>query len=80
MSFSTTPTQTPTLWKPGGTMMVVIGEISISITQTHNNQLGKWCKITISGSNNQSLTIFNIYNTINTSIAQAGPAKIFSQQ
>lgn len=80
ISFSMTPTQTSTLWKPGGTMMVTIGEISHNIKQTHNNQLGQWCTTTISGPNNQSLTIFNVCNTMNTSIAQAGPATIFSQQ
>lgn len=39
-SFSTTSTQIPTLWKPGGTVMVFLGELSHRITHTKNNQLG----------------------------------------
>ena len=61
-------------------MMIIIGELSHSIIQTKNDQLGRWCQITIKGANEQSLTIFNVYNTVNTSIAQAGPATIFLQQ
>ena len=60
--------------------MVIIGDISHSITHTQNDQLGRWCQITIEGANQQSLTIFNVYNTINTSISQAGPSTIYSQQ
>ena len=77
---SSTPIHSPTIWKPGGTMMVTIGEIAHSIQRTHTNNLGRWCMTRIEQANQQFLTIFNVYNTVDTNIKTAGPSTIYMQQ
>jgi hypothetical protein len=42
--------------------------------------LGRWTWITLQGSNNESITIYNVYNVCKNTIGRAGPATAFAQQ
>ena len=78
--FSTTPIRSPTHWKPGGIMTVTVNEISHSVSSYETDDLGRWCKITLSNNKGSSLTVYNVYNTINNNISTAGPSTIWMQQ
>ena len=78
--FSTTPIQSPSDWKPGGTMLVILGKLTHSITNTSSDSMGRWCRATIELADNKQFIIYSSYNVIDTSIATAGPNTIFFQQ
>ena len=80
MIFSTTPIQSPTSWKPGGTMLAVVGSLAHSVTEHHADHLGRWSKVIINGNNNKRLIVYNVYNVVSSSIETAGHHTIFYQQ
>ena len=78
--FSTTPIQSPTSWKPGGTMLAVVGSLAHSVTEHHADHLGRWSKVVINGNNDKRLIVYNVYNVVSTSIDNVGHHTIFHQQ
>ena len=78
--FSTTPIRAPTHWKPGGIMTVTVNEVSHSVSSCKTDELGRWCQITLTNTKGKPLTIYNVYNTINNTLAKAGPSTIWMQQ
>jgi hypothetical protein len=77
---ATSPCHSPTAWKPGGTLLVVLGSWSHAVTHTGHDSLGRWCRATLSGRDGSLITVYSVYNVVKTSIAQAGPSTIFAQQ
>lgn len=77
---SNTPLQAPTHWKPGGIMTVVVNEIVHSVITSQADELGRWCQITIATKHGQPITLYNVYNTINNTVARARPSTIWMQQ
>ena len=77
---SHTPIKTSTNWKPGGTILAIMGKYSQYITSTNSDQMGRWCKATIAGAKGKQLIIYSAYNVVKINITQAGPSKIYAQQ
>lgn len=49
--FGTMPIKSPTGWKPGGTMLVIIGHLSKSVCSTSSDVMGRWCCATLEFAN-----------------------------
>jgi hypothetical protein len=77
---STSPIQAPNAWKPGGTLLAVVGHWSHSVIDTGADELGRWSRATLSGRDGSLLTIYSIYNVVNVKIGQVGPSTVFAQQ
>jgi hypothetical protein len=77
---ATSPCHSPTAWKPGGTLLVVLGAWSHAVTDTGQDELGRWCRATLAGRDGSLTTVYSIYNVVKTTIAQAGPSTVFAQQ
>jgi hypothetical protein len=77
---SSTPIQSPTSWKPGGTILAVLGTWSHTVTTVSSDSLGRWCKATLSGRDGSLLSVFSLYNVVKTDISKVGPSTIFAQQ
>jgi hypothetical protein len=77
---STSPCHSPTAWKPGGTLLVVLGTWSHAVTTTGHDELGRWCRATLAGRDGSLITVYSAYNVVKGSIAQAGPSTVFAQQ
>jgi hypothetical protein len=77
---SSTPIRSPTSWKPGGTILAVLGTWSHTVTATSSDSLGRWCKATLSGRDGSLLSVYSLYNVVKTDISKVGPATIFAQQ
>ena len=77
---ATTPCHSPTAWKPGGTLLVVLGSWSHAVTHTIQDQLGRWCGATLSGTDGSLVSIYSFYNVVKNNIDQAGPSTVFAQQ
>jgi hypothetical protein len=77
---STTPIRSPTAWKPGGTILAVLGTWSHTVTTVSSDSLGRWCKATLSGRDGSLLSVYSLYNVVKTDISKAGPATIYAQQ
>ena len=61
-------------------MTVTVNEVSHSVSSCDTDQLGRWCQITLTNTKEKLLTIYNVYNTINNTLAKAGPSTIWMQQ
>lgn len=46
---STSPIQAPHAWKPGGTLLAVVGHWSHSVLDTSADELGRWSRVTLGG-------------------------------
>ena len=79
MTFSTVGIKAETQAKPGGTILVINGNLASNIIHTHTDNLGRWCNVIIQ-LQQQRISVFSIYNTTKTSITTAGPTTIFFQQ
>ena len=44
------------------------------------DDLGRWCQITLTNTKRNQLTIYNVYNTIKSTLTKAGPSTIWIQQ
>ena len=77
---ATSPCHSPTAWKPGGTLLAVLGTWSHAVTQTGQDALGRWCSATLAGSDGTLTTVYSFYNVVKTTIDQAGPSTVFAQQ
>jgi hypothetical protein len=77
---ATSPCHSPTAWKPGGTLLAILGTWSHAVTHTGQDSLGRWCCATLAGRDGTLTTVYSYYNVVNTTIDQAGPSTIYAQQ
>jgi hypothetical protein len=77
---STSPIRSPRAWKPGGTLLAVVGHWSHSVLDTGADELGRWSRVTLGGTDGSLLTIYSLYNCVDVKIGQVGPTTVFAQQ
>jgi hypothetical protein len=77
---STTCIKAPSTWKPGGTLLIVVGKWATAVVRKSNDDLGRWSTVTLTGQDSQSVTLYSAYNVCHTTIKDAGPATVFAQQ
>jgi hypothetical protein len=77
---STSPIRAPHAWKPGGTLLAVVGHWSHSVIDTGADELGRWSRATLGGRDGSLLTVYSLYNVVDTKIGQVGPSTVFAQQ
>jgi endonuclease/exonuclease/phosphatase family metal-dependent hydrolase len=80
MVTSSSSIRAPNAWKPGGTLLAVVGKSCSRVLSSGSDELGRWTWITMQGSNNKSITVYNVYNVCKTTIGRAGAATAFAQQ
>ena len=70
------------IYKPGGTAIITLPPFSSSITTSGSDptRLGRWSYITISGRDNNKLSIISTYRVCQPSITNAGPSTNIRQQ
>ena len=77
--FATTPIPFTTQFKPGGTMMMVIGHSTGRISSTAQDHMGQWESFTFRGQGPRRLSIISVYQVV-TDSPQAGSTTAASQQ
>ena len=77
--FSTTGIKADTKSKPGGTILVITGNLASNVIHTYTDTLGRWCNAIIQ-LKQQRLSVFSIYNTPQASAMTTGPTTIYFQQ
>jgi hypothetical protein len=77
---STSCIKAPSVWKPGGTLLIVIGKWANAVMRHSNDDLGRWSAVTLHGQDSKSITLYSAYNVHQTTSKDAGPSTIFAQQ
>jgi hypothetical protein len=77
---STSCIKASTSWKPGGTMLIILGNWANAVIRSSTDDLGRWSTATINGQDGRAVTIYSIYNVVKTTIKAAGPSTMFAQQ
>ena len=67
-------------WKPGGVALILLGKWASVGSRSSTDSMGRWASITISSDKNHQVTIYSIYNVVDTNITHAGPYTVFAQQ
>ena len=80
MVTSTLSRKAPNTWKPGGTLLAVVGPWGTRVLDSGMDELGRWTWIKLQGREQESITIYNVYNVCKNTIGRAGPATAFAQQ
>jgi exonuclease III len=79
MVFGTTPIQFCTNYKPGGTMMVSVGDVTGRIIARSQDKWGRWTSQTFRGTGNTNLTVISAYQVV-TDNPHTGLTTATSQQ
>ena len=77
--FGTTPIEFCTNYKPGGTMMVSVGDLTGRITAQSQDKWGRWTSQTFRGTGNTNLTVISAYQVV-TDNPHTGLTTATSQQ
>jgi hypothetical protein len=77
---STSCIKVPTSWKPGGTMLIILGHWVNAVIRSSTDNLGRWGTATINGQDKRAVTIYSVCNVVKTTIKAAGPSTVFTQQ
>ena len=69
-------------YKPGGTTIIALGNISSTIITKGEDPhgLGRWTTVTLLGKHNKRTSVFNMYRPGDISIEQTGPSTVIKQQ
>ena len=69
-------------YKPGGTAIIALGNISSAIISKGEDPhgLGRWTTVTLLGKYNTRISVFNMYQSGDTSIENSGPITVIKQQ
>ena len=70
-----------TYYKPGGTTMYTLNNISSAVLKKRNDKsgIGRWTFITILGKNNERTYIFTVYRPCKGAIPSAGDSALIKQ-
>jgi hypothetical protein len=77
---STTCLRAPSVWKPGGSLLIVVGKWAHAIIRQASDNLGRWTSVTLNGRGSSAVTIYSAYNIVKTAIRDAGPSTVYAQQ
>jgi hypothetical protein len=77
---STTCIRAPLTWKPGGTLLIVVGKWAQAVVRKSTDDLGRWASVTLTGQESNTVTIYSAYNVVKTTIKDSGPGTVFAQQ
>ena len=61
-------------------MLVFLGPIAHCVTNSSTDRLGRWYRSTINLKQDKTLTLYSIYNVVDTELSKSGPNTIFHQQ
>jgi hypothetical protein len=75
---STTCLRAPSVWKPGGSLLIVVGKWAHAIIRQASDDLGRWTSVTLNGRGSSAVTIFSAYNVVKTAIRDAGPSTVYA--
>jgi hypothetical protein len=77
---STSCVRSPTVWKPGGFLLAVLGHWSHCVATTHSDDLGRWASATFTDRDGRLFTLYSLYNCVDVRISDVGPSTVYSQQ
>ena len=79
VQFSSTPIPFSTQYKPGGTMIMIVDQMSGRIQSQTTDHLGRWASYTLRGRDSRSFTIISIYQVV-TDAPRPGTTTAAAQQ
>ena len=79
LDFATTPQPFYTMYKPGGTFVMSMGNITGRAKERHRDKWGRWSSQIVHGKENQSLIVISAYQ-VTTDYPTAGTITAASQQ
>ena len=79
VQFSSTPIPFTNYYKPGGTMIMMVDQVSGRITSQTSDHLGRWSSYTLRGRDSQLFTIISVYQVV-TDTPQPGTSTAAAQQ
>jgi hypothetical protein len=77
---STSCIRAPSTWKPGGTLLIVVGKWAQAVVRKLTEDLGRWASATLIGQAATAVTIYSAYNVVKATIKEWGPGTVFAQQ
>jgi hypothetical protein len=77
---STSCIRAPSLWKPGGTLLIIVGKWAQAVARTLTDVLGHWTTVTLQGQDSRSVTLYSAYNVVKTTLKESGPSTVYAQQ
>jgi hypothetical protein len=77
---STSCIQAPSVWKPGGSLLIIVGKWAQAVLRTSTDDLGRWTTVTLQGQDSTSVTLYSAYNVVKTTLKESGPSTVFAQQ
>jgi hypothetical protein len=77
---STTCIRAPSTWKPGGTLLIVVGKWAQAVVRKWTDDLERWASVTLTGQESTAVTIYSAYDVVKTTIKESGPDTVFAQQ
>ena len=80
MAVASTPIRFASSYKPGGTMMISANSISSRMTDMSSDKWGRWTSQTFQGKQNIRVTMFSVYQVVDSRSAMQGPNTAASQQ
>ena len=69
VTFATTPIAFPKQYKPGGTFMLTVGDLTGRVIEQHADKWGRWVSHTFKGRGTTIVTIYSAYQVVNKPIA-----------
>lgn len=80
MSIATSPIRFATPYKPGGTMVISANSLSSRIIDSDSDKWGRWSNQTFQGKGNIRVTIYSVYQVVDSRSASQGQNTVASQQ
>ena len=74
-----TSIESPTMYKPGGVLSMLQGNIEGQVLTTGSDPLGRWVYVTLRRSTGPPLTIITTYQVVDVAPRQAGPTTYATQ-
>jgi hypothetical protein len=79
VDFTTSPHQFYTMYKPGGTFLMSMGNVTGRVKDRHHDKWGQWASQTLQGREGQSLVVISAYQ-VSTDYPNPGTITAASQQ
>jgi hypothetical protein len=80
LTVTSTPVQFAKTYKPGGTLMISVNSLSSRLIGMSKDKWGRWTCQTYQGKNNIKISIFSVYQVVDSAAALQGQLTAASQQ
>jgi hypothetical protein len=61
-------------------VLAILGPWAQQVSKVSSDELGRWVSATLTGSDGESVSLFSLYNMVDTNLRDAGPSTVFAQQ